>query len=998
MFKKIALCIALSCMVCSLGCENQTMDAGCVVGETMCGNNVRYICTNDKNTNDGKNINNDYTFWIPLEICPSYCYEKVNNGERETECSCVPNTKKCENNDVQLCKPDANNNYHWEIEYSCEFDGCDKYGEAKCEMNPVCINNEKNGNCQKAQACIIDWNEDGSCIMQEGCVVGWEEDGSCIKMEGCKFGWNENGSCTKSESCRFGWNEDGTCVAIEGCVLGTSEEDGGCIPMPDCIEGHNFDGSCSLISGCIVGWNENGSCKKDENCKNDWNANGSCLCPGTCAYECNADGSCIKDVKCQNGWNDNGTCLKDGCNQGYNDDGTCICPDSCLYGCEENGDCAKMEGCETQSWNSKDGSCLCPEGCNQCDSFGVCCPIICKQGCGTDGICLCPIENDMPCSNGCDVGGNRCCNQICKLGCDSNGDCIKVEGCKYGWLDDGTCDHNKECQNGWEVDGSCTCPAMCEKGCYNNGRCIFPEGCDEDASCANREYCKDDLCYCSDNQCILKDTNNNHMDDRYEKSEKFGQPCTSDEECDSLPGRGDGLCDSFVGYTCSRKCTKIHNDEIIDDAHVCLNTNDEFDYICRSDGRCAPNSFVTVWNMAKNESLSFPNIQDESCEISINWGDDDFEVVYKYSDKIEHTYKTSKQYVVKLKVVKGTYHFSLCPAVDKISGDEQYQLEQSSCSSNAGELVEVRAFGPVALKMAAFATANNLTKISSVDIPNPAFFKNGFAMFYKASSFNDKLDNWDVSQLTCTASMFNGANKFNQSLNSWKVANVINMKNMFNGAKDFNQPLDLWTVSNVTNMQSLFESAESFNQSLNSWNVENVKNMANMFYKAASFNQPLNNWKVGNVTNMANMFYEAAKFNQPLNDWNVQNVINMRYMFYRAKDFKRALNSWNVSKVTDMERMFAHATSFNNKISDWNVSNVTNMIYMFAYAEAFNQDISKWNVSKGTKVDSMFWNSGISKENYCKIYKSCTWKYDRTNRMGIPLTKYNCGTTPTCGN
>ena len=87
---------------------------------------------------------------------------------------------------------------------------------------------------------------------------------------------------------------------------------------------------------------------------------------------------------------------------------------------------------------------------------------------------------------------------------------------------------------------------------------------------------------------------------------------------------------------------------------------------------------------------------------------------------------------------------------------------------------------------------------------------------------------------------------------------------MFAGANSFNQPLNNWNVSNVTNMNYMFENATSFNQPLNKWNVSNVTDMWCMFWGAESFNQPLNNWNVSNVTDTEGMFQDASSFNQPL--------------------------------------------------------------------------------------------------------------------------------------
>ena len=43
--------------------------------------------------------------------------------------------------------------------------------------------------------------------------------------------------------------------------------------------------------------------------------------------------------------------------------------------------------------------------------------------------------------------------------------------------------------------------------------------------------------------------------------------------------------------------------------------------------------------------------------------------------------------------------------------------------------------------------------------------------------------------------MFLNATSFNQPLNSWNVSNVRNMHQMFAGASSFNQPLNNWNVS-----------------------------------------------------------------------------------------------------------------------------------------------------------------------------------------------------------
>ena len=48
-------------------------------------------------------------------------------------------------------------------------------------------------------------------------------------------------------------------------------------------------------------------------------------------------------------------------------------------------------------------------------------------------------------------------------------------------------------------------------------------------------------------------------------------------------------------------------------------------------------------------------------------------------------------------------------------------------------------------------------------------------MFIGATSFNQDLSNWNMSNVTTIGGMFNGATSFNQSLGAWDVSNVINM-------------------------------------------------------------------------------------------------------------------------------------------------------------------------------------------------------------------------------
>ena len=55
---------------------------------------------------------------------------------------------------------------------------------------------------------------------------------------------------------------------------------------------------------------------------------------------------------------------------------------------------------------------------------------------------------------------------------------------------------------------------------------------------------------------------------------------------------------------------------------------------------------------------------------------------------------------------------------------------------------------------------------------------------------------------------------------------MTSLANMFYEASSFDQPLSGWNVSNVTSIQGLFRGASSFNQSIGNWDVSSVNDMS----------------------------------------------------------------------------------------------------------------------------------------------------------------------------
>lgn len=61
--------------------------------------------------------------------------------------------------------------------------------------------------------------------------------------------------------------------------------------------------------------------------------------------------------------------------------------------------------------------------------------------------------------------------------------------------------------------------------------------------------------------------------------------------------------------------------------------------------------------------------------------------------------------------------------------------------------------------------------------------------------------------------MFYGATSFNQDISMWNVSNVTDMYQMFRGASTFNQDLSQWCVPNITSLP------ERFDQGAISWTL-----------------------------------------------------------------------------------------------------------------------------------------------------------------------------------
>lgn len=624
----------------------------------------------------------------------------------------------------------------------------------------------------------------------------------------------------------------------------------------------------------------------DDNANNAVSAD---VCQG---ITCSDHGICFADE------NGSASCF---CDSGYHNSSTnpIVCePDNPANPC--NGiDCSGHGTCAADA--NGNAACTCAQGFHNASTN----PLVCE---GND-----PVN---PC-NGVDCSGHG----TCTADANDSAACTCAQGYHNAAANPLACESDNPADpcNGQNCSGHGTCAAdtngiavcTCAQGYHNASDNVL--ACEADdpqknpcdgIDCSGHGKCAADkdgkaLCSCENGYtnetpttCVKPeiDKNHNYMIDTYETASDQGVDCVEKHNA----GCSD-FCDSFIDYKCSTKCTSDSQ---------CISN----DYFCRSDGRCAPKVFETVWEVKKDNGLvKFPGGY-QDCKYTIDWGDGS-----KNSyDSCDGSYR-SHQYEK-----AGTYHIKLtgsiinwkCEYYGTENGTNAHRLylcgEIDSLGQNISEsyLTEVKSFGPVGLGIRAFEEAIALKSVSTIDIPNSQLLTTMFAMFHNCNNFNSPIENWDTSNVEIMTAAFHTdslnqskyPSLFNQPIGKWDTSNVGDMNEMFLGAESFNQPLENWDTSNVTNMTSMFQDAKAFNQPLEKWDISNVEAMLDMFHGAKAFNQPLNNWKTTSLKKISSMFYGASAFDQPLDKWDIS---KLEYYKRTFKDSGLSETNWNLMKANN---------------------------------------------------------------------------------------------------
>ena len=189
------------------------------------------------------------------------------------------------------------------------------------------------------------------------------------------------------------------------------------------------------------------------------------------------------------------------------------------------------------------------------------------------------------------------------------------------------------------------------------------------------------------------DANHNGLRDEFETATDQGTPCRKYADCEQF-------CDSAIGYVCSTKCTS--------DAQ-CIDG-----YLCRSDGRCSPEAFETVWEVGETDRIvDFPVQYLRACDFRIEWGDGTApEAHTSCPNELKHEYAEAGQYRVRITgVIDG---WTMCDGL-LIGINNNANCWQSSCSN---KLKEIASFGPVKMGRAVFSQCKTPIKMPLNDVPN----------------------------------------------------------------------------------------------------------------------------------------------------------------------------------------------------------------------------------------------------------------------------------------
>jgi len=278
----------------------------------------------------------------------------------------------------------------------------------------------------------------------------------------------------------------------------------------------------------------------------------------------------------------------------------------------------------------------------------------------------------------------------------------------------------------------------------------------------------------------------------------------------STPAGGETAVASFVADASSGGNLLFYDNKMPD---TVLGPVDQAEFAAGALGYGLSSSFVTTWRIAADgDSITLPLYSGYNYDFIVDWGDGSSSTVTAYNDSDRvHTYAVAGDYLV-------TIHGTMEAWSHYHAGTDKTQIRG------------VENWGAIALKTGyrMFRECTNLNG-GAVDAPDLTGATLMHTMFYKATSYNQDMSGWDVSNITSMYFVFGYCSAFNQDIGGWDISNVTDMRYMFYHASAFDQDISGWDTGNVTNMYAMFYYASAFDQDIGGWDVASVTNMAYMF-------------------------------------------------------------------------------------------------------------------------------------------------------------------------
>ncbi|MFX7345379.1 hypothetical protein ABCAM1_1103 [Acinetobacter baumannii] len=267
--------------------------------------------------------------------------------------------------------------------------------------------------------------------------------------------------------------------------------------------------------------------------------------------------------------------------------------------------------------------------------------------------------------------------------------------------------------------------------------------------------------------------------------------------------------------------------------------------------------------------------------------------------------------------------------------------------------------------------------------------------------FNQRVNSWDVSQVTDAGFCFANAINFNREIN-WYAPNLSAINRFLFKSSKFNKDITI-RGAKPTDMLSFLNGASSFNSKINIDTSECV-NFESFFRGAAKYNQPISHFNFGKAVSMSNFMSDALAFNQPVDLGYTPQLQNTAYLFANSRmnspikfnapnmTYAAAWFSGNIvfnstitgsfRSVINMDYFFYFAKKFNQPINDWDIRNVVSFTGFLQFADSFDQDLSAWpaKYNVNANVADVSAAPNWSTENYDK-YLNALWLDVGTTRQ-----------------